>query len=242
MKKFTIVFSLFVAVIGLSLIAGETKEATGPEWHMNATTIEACTCPMFCQCYFDTKPAAHHEHGQAGKHYCLFNMGYKVNAGKYGDVDLSGAKFWVAGDLGDDFSEGNTNWAVVTFDKSLSQPQRDGIVAALGHLFPVKWKSLKTAEGTIDKWEYTDERAHATLDGGKSGEVILVRPASSATSTGPIVIKNLRYFGAPRNDGFILMPNEVQAYKVGEKAFESKGTNGFVVTVDISSKDVAKKM
>jgi hypothetical protein len=189
-----------VTILCLSLFAADEKQAAaGPEWHMNATTIEACTCPMFCQCYFDTKPAAHHEHG--GAHYCKFNMGYKVNSGKYGDVDLTGAKFWVSGDLGGDFSQGNTDWAVVTFDKAMSPGQREGIGAVLGHLFPVKWKSLKTAEGTIDKWEFTVERAHATLDGGKTAEVSLVRPTASATSSGSIVINNLRYFGAPRNDG-----------------------------------------
>ena len=53
----------------------------------------------------------------------------------------------------------------------------------------------------------------------------------------PVVIKNLRYFGAPRNDGFIMMPNTVEAYRVGDNAFEYKGTNGFMITFDINSKD-----
>ena len=57
----------------------------------------------------------------------------------------------------------------------------------------------------------------------------------------PIVIKNLKYWGAPRNDGFVLMPNEVEAYRVpASKAFEFKGTNGFMITFDITSEDVAK--
>jgi hypothetical protein len=56
----------------------------------------------------------------------------------------------------------------------------------------------------------------------------------------PIVIKNLRYWGAPRNDGFVLMPNEVEAYRVGDKAFEYKGTNGFMLTLDMNSGDLAK--
>ncbi len=53
-----------------------------------------------------------------------------------------------------------------------------------------------------------------------------------------MVIDNLRYFGAPRNTGFVLMPNEVNAYRVGAKPFEYKGTNGFMITYDINSKDV----
>jgi hypothetical protein len=37
-----------------------------------------------------------------------------------------------------------------------------------------------------------------------------------------------------------MMPNVVEAYRVGPKAFEYKGTNGFMLTLDISSKDFAK--
>lgn len=54
----------------------------------------------------------------------------------------------------------------------------------------------------------------------------------------PVVIKNLKYWGVPRNDGFVLMPNEVEAYRAGDKPFEFRGTNGFMITVDITSKDV----
>ena len=54
---------------------------------------------------------------------------------------------------------------------------------------------------------------------------------------GPIVIKNLKYFGVPRNEGFILMPNEIETYRLGDKPFEYKGTNGFMITVDMNSKD-----
>jgi hypothetical protein len=35
------------------------------------------------------------------------------------------------------------------------------------------------------------------------------------------------------------MPNEVEAYREGPKAFEYKGTNGFMLTFDMTSKDVA---
>lgn len=54
----------------------------------------------------------------------------------------------------------------------------------------------------------------------------------------PVVIKNLKFWGAPRNDGFILMPTEVQAYRAGNKPFEFNGTSGFVITIDMTSKDV----
>lgn len=212
-----------------------------PEWALDATVIEACTCPMFCQCYFASKPAGHHAHSGATEHFCRFNNAYKINKGSYGTTSLDGAKFWLSGDLGGDFSKGQMDWAVVTFDKAMTKAQRDGVAAVLAHLFPVKWNSLTTAEGSIDTWQFDKDHAIATLDGGKTAEVRLRRQEGNANRPEPPVIMNLRYWGAPRNDGFVLMPNEVQAYRVGPKAYESKGTNGFMVTFDLSSKDVSGK-
>jgi hypothetical protein len=226
-----------VLFVALGVAVGWADD-TRPEWSMNATAIEACSCPMFCQCYFNTKPAGHHEHGGGESHYCRANLAYKINKGHYGAASLDGAKFWLANDLGPDFSKGEMDWNVLTFDKSLTAVQREGITKIVGHLFPVKWKSFSTAEASIDRWEIHDTWAHAAMDGGKTAEVKLVRPAT-ANGPGPVVISNLHYWGAPRNDGFILMPNEVEAYRVGPKAFEYKGTNGFLITVDMNSNDVA---
>ncbi len=234
-------FACLAAVLALGGLAAvataeQAPKAPEPDWHMNATIIEACSCPMFCQCYFNPEPA-----GDAGHHhFCRFNNAFKVNSGHYGNVKLDGAKFWVSGDLGAEFSDGEMDWAVATFDKSLSKEQRDAIGTILGHVYPVKWKSFQTAEGAIDNWSFDGEKAVATLDGGKTAEVRLHRQAASANASGPTVIKNLKYWGVPRNDGFVLMPNDVEAYRAGDKAFEFKGTNGFMITFDISSKDVAQ--
>lgn len=232
-----------VLAAGLGASRLPSAVAAGPDWAANLTVIEACSCPMFCQCYFNTKPADHGGHGahggQGGTHFCRANNAYKINAGHYGATKLDGAKFWIAADLGDDFADGEMEWAVLYFDKPLSPPQREAIQTIVGHLFPVKWKSLKTAEGAIDKWEFTKDHAHALLDGGKTGEVKL--KGFPGMGGQPVVMKNLPYWGAPRNEGFVMMPNVVEAYRVGEKAFEFKGTNGFMVTMDITSKDVQKK-
>src|SRR6202050_3896637 len=130
----------------LALVAVNTSDRAHPDWALNAPTIEACSCPMFCQCYFNTKPAAHHEHGTAA-HYCQFNNAYKVNHGHYGPGNLEGAKFWITGDLGADFSQGNTDWALVTFDKAMTKEQQSALGAILPNVFPVKWNSFHTAEG-----------------------------------------------------------------------------------------------
>lgn len=223
----TLAIALLVGVVGGF---GDAS----PDWAMNATAIEACSCPMFCQCYFNPMPAEHHDmdHG-----YCKFNNAYRVNRGHYGGVKLDGAKFWLSGDLGAEFADGEMEWVVATFDRSLSKEQREALGAILPKLFPVKWKSFQTAEGDIT-WSHQGDTARATLDGGKTAEVNL-KSAKGLTS-GPVVMKNLAYWGAPRNDGFVMMPNQLQAYRVGDKAYEFKGTNGFMITLDMNSKDFAK--
>lgn len=228
-------------LVGFWLTAqpAEAQTATTPDWTFNATAIEACSCPMFCQCYFSTKPAAHSGHGGHGEmeHFCKFNMGYKVNKGQFGDVKLDDTKFWIAGDLGSDFSTGELDWAVLTFDPAVTKEQRDAITAIVGtRLFPAKWKSFHVAEDAPISWEASTERAEAKLDGGKAAEINLVHNPT-AMNKEPTVIANLRYWGAPRNDGFVLMPNEMHAYRLGEKAFEFKDSNGFMITVDLASAD-----
>lgn len=235
----TILFVFAISVLGVAG-AGEhpapEHPAAMPAWSMNATIIEACSCPMFCQCYFNMAPAGHSHGGGEAEHFCKFNNAFKVNKGSYGSVSLDGAKFWVAGDLGGDFSKGQMDWAHLTYDKSMTKEQRDAIAAILGHLYPVKWNAFTTGEGVM-AWSATKDAAQATLDGGKTAEVRLVR--NPGNTPDPVVIQNLKYWGAPRNTGFVLMPNEIEAYRVGQKAFEFKGTNGFMITFDLTSKDVA---
>jgi hypothetical protein len=225
---------------GAPVMAAEKAAGSAtPSWSVNATAIEACSCPMFCQCYFNTKPAAHHDHGGESKHYCRANLAYKVNRGNYGALKLDGTKFWISSDLGADFSKGQMDWAVLTYDKATTPDQRKAIAEIVGHLFPVKWNSLTTAEADIDTWRFDKDTAVATMDGGKTAEVRLTRFAGMTDE--PIVIRNLPYWGAKRHDGFVLMPNEVEAYRVGPNAFEYKGTNGFLITIDMNDRDVAAR-
>ena len=226
-------------VVGLSvfLSLGAAGQPAA-EWAMNATIIEACSCPMFCQCYFNPHPAEHTDQGQHKGHgkgtFCKFNNAFRVNSGHHGATKLDGAKFWVAGDLGPDFSMGQMEWAVLHFDSAVTPAQRAAIGEILGRLYPVKWTSFSMGADAAMEWTATKDRAVARLDGGKIAEVVLNR--SQGMTGDQIVMKNVPYFGAPRNDGFIMMKNDVEAYRAGQKAFEFKGTNGFMITVDIDSK------
>ncbi len=224
---------------GANAMAGEPMKVATPDWAMNATIIEACSCPMFCQCFFNEKTAAHHDHASGrSEHFCKGNLAYTINRGHYGETKLDGARFWLAGDLGERLTDG-MEWLVVTFDPSVGPEQRTAISTILSHVYPFPVKDMKLGKDATIDWKTTADGAVAKLDGGKAGEIVL-RRFQGADANDPVVIKNLRYIGAPRNDGFLLMPNEVQAYRVGDRAFEFRNTNGFMVTIDISSKDVAK--
>ena len=237
---------LIISVVSLAavvFIGATTKKSTkSPEWSMNATLIEACSCPMFCQCYFNPEPAVHPSGGggihagHQGGHYCKFNIAWKVNKGTYKGTDLAGAKYWIAGDLGSNFGSGHTDWAVVTFDPSVTKEQRAGIAEILGKVYPVKWQSFSVATDAPIAWKASRDRAMAMIGDGQAGEIGLAR--FQGMTNDPVVIRNLRYFGAPRNDGFVMMPNELETYREGPKAFEFKGTNGFMLTFDMTSKDV----
>jgi hypothetical protein len=249
MKRLLIASFLALAVSAPALASShmDKAKAAGADnaWSMNATIIEACSCPMFCQCYFASKPAAHaamatdgHDHG-ASEHYCRANNVFRVNKGMYGKTRLDGAKFWAAMDLGDDFSDGTMKWAVVTFDPAVTPEQREGIKTVLTHLYPVKWESFEVGSDLPIEWSHTGDHAVAKLDGGKAGEVVLNGASVNRNAGTPVVINNLKYWGAPRHTGFVLMPNEVEAYRQGPNAFEYKGTNGFMITFDIDSKTAA---
>ncbi len=244
-------FILVAVVASFALAQGQQRtvrpqsadlQQDRPEWALNMTAIEACSCPMFCPCYFNTSPASHSGHGEGEMHFCLFNMAWKVNSGHHGDTNLAGAKFWISGDLGDSWSDGEMEWAHVRFDPAVTEAQRKGILAALPHLFPAKWKSFTVGEDAAVEWSATKDRAVAKLAGGEAAEITLNRVPQSNTEEA-VVIHNLKYWGAPRNDGFVLMTTEHHATKQtpdGVKPYEFKNSNGFMITVDINADDAAK--
>lgn len=126
---------------------------------------------------------------------------------------------------------------MLTFDPAVKPEQREAIKTILGHVYPVKWSSFTVANDSAMEWNAGKEKAEARLNGGKTAEVVLKKFAGMTSE--PVVMKNLKYWGVPRNDGFVMMPNEVETYRAGEKSFEFKGTNGFMITLDINSQDVA---
>ena len=76
------VFALSLALVSIGWGASPAAASADTDWSLNATIIEACSCPMFCQCYFATKPAGHSGHeGHAEEHFCRANNAFRVNTG-----------------------------------------------------------------------------------------------------------------------------------------------------------------
>ena len=232
-RSIALLAALLAGAISVTAFAADKPQKGGGEWSLDGTIIEACSCPMFCSCYFGSgHPAAHHDMAtHEEEHFCRFNNVYRVNKGHYKNVKLDGVKFWVAGDLGAEFAKGG-EWGTLVFDKAMTKEQRDAVGMMMGKMYPMKWGSFTTGEGDI-AWTADAKGAHATLDDGKGGEVALTKGGFGEKGGTP-VIQGLQYWAADHNDGFVLMPNTVESFKEGPKPFEYNNTNGFMITVHLA--------
>lgn len=210
------------------------KYATEPNWMMNATVIEGCSCPVFCMHYYTTKPSHTYEGCGGDAHVCHFHHAFRVNKGYYGNVKLHGIKFWVAGQTDGNFSKGKIPWSAITFDPSVTREQRNALVSLIQHLYQVERDSLTIARDARMEWHAGKDNAEALLDGGKIAEVVL--RSMPKMDGDPVVIQNLTFWGAHRNNGFTLIPSKVIAYRAGGRQFEFRDSSGFVTTIEIRSK------
>jgi len=214
-----------VAVLGvLVLLALATSGTASPErskvFHVTADTIEGCSCPLFCPCYFNTEPA--------DPHMCQFNNVYRFRPGShYGNVDLSGAIVWISGDLGGEWgkkAEMPTEWATVTFDQKTTPEQRQAIAAIFGKVFPVKWKKQAIREDVIE-WSESPTVAAAKMKSGMADISIAMWKGPNAKE--PTVLKNVQYWGSKSNEGFVL--GKSTHHFDGDVKFAHKDANGFTV-------------
>ena len=214
-----------VLVVGLGavLLAGhhEAEDRSG-RYDIRATAIEACSCPLFCSCYYNPEPTDGHK--------CEFNMAYKFEEGShYGDVDLSGALLWLSGDLGDHFGDMETEWAIVTHDKRTTPEQREAIGFWINTVFPVKWAGGVTGAEDEITWTDGEKVAHAKLASGDA-EITLTKVFDAHGKQAAAV--NTNYFGAHTNEGFLLA--HATHYRKGAREYHYEGRNGFMVTNRIS--------
>jgi hypothetical protein len=220
MKKPLSLFLFLVAAAAI-LAAGPAPKST--TYDVTADTIEGCSCPLFCTCYFGPS---------ADEHSCKANNVYKFrNGSRYGDVDLSDQIVWVSLDLGGEWHQHPgpgmpTKWAVVTFDKKSSDAQRKAIGEVLNIVFPVKWEKFSTREDSI-AWHDDAKMANAKMASGMA-EISLDKVGTSRPDKSqPVVIKNLQYWFSNSNDGFVLAYSN--HHWDGENKFKQEKRNGFTI-------------
>ena len=68
----------------LALAVSLAVALEGASWRMKADYVEACSCHLFCQCYFNK---------QAEHPICEFNMAVTVKEEHSRNVDLANAKY-----------------------------------------------------------------------------------------------------------------------------------------------------
>lgn len=210
------------------LFAGLAVAAAGPAkssaaYDVTVDTIEGCSCPLFCPCYFGPS---------ADEHMCQFNNVYKFRKGShYGATDLSDQIVWMSGDLGGEWHQNPgpgmpTNWVVVTFDKNSTPEQRKAIEKVVNTVFNVKWTKMTTREDSIT-WQDDPKTARAKMASGMA-EISLDKTSTSRPDkASPVVVKNLQYWFSSSNEGFVL------AYSThhfdGETPFSHQKRNGFTI-------------
>jgi hypothetical protein len=206
----------------------QDKAAAKPDFDITASYIEACSCDMFCPCYFNTRSTHHHEGD-----YCRANLVLRTDKGYYKDTKLDGAKVWLATDLGSDWSTGKDSWVVIHYDPAVTAAQKAAFNDILGQLYPMKWEhaDVDTA-GFLWKVDTKTGQAHAKMDNGK-GEVILERVQGNAPAH-EVVVYNLKYWLAQSNNGFRMWKNKHEAFEGHGRNFSYDGTNGFLITIHFS--------
>jgi hypothetical protein len=142
-------------------------------------------------------------------------MATRVLTGKHGDTDLTGMKFWLAGDPGPNWAtKGQAEWLVVTFEPKATKEQErrpDG--------GPVEFDA-SDIEWTVSPDGRT---AHAKTANG-NGEVTLTRFDGANPTTGA-QIQHVKYFGATGNSPFTLYHSD-HYFKGFGKSYELKEING----------------
>lgn len=216
MKRWATASLLVVLVVPL-IASSPTK----PTWRMRADYVEACSCHLFCPCYFNK----HAEHP-----HCEFNMAVNVREGYSGTTSLQGAKYWLTGDLGDEWgTKHKGSWVVVSFDPATTKDQRDALAPMILKTYGLDWGDVKVQEAKIETARSGDI-VEAKLGGGQLASMKLQREPG-ADGKG-VVLQNVKYFGAQKNDGFELYRSLEHRAAVMGHDFSYSDRNAFLISID----------
>src|SRR5882672_11029525 len=102
------------------------EKSSKPDFDMTASYIEACSCDMFCPCYFNTRSTNHLSMGEhhMDVHVCRANLVLTVDKGYYEDTKLDGDKVWLGCGVGSDWSTGKDSCLVLNFNAAVSKKKQ----------------------------------------------------------------------------------------------------------------------
>ena len=210
-----------ISLLSISMLLLMATTPAKPTWQMKADYVEACSCHLFCPCYFNK----HAEHP-----HCEFNMAVKVREGHSGATNLAGAKYWLTGDLGDEWGTNKKGaWVAVSFDPSTTKEQRDALAPMILKTYGLEWGEVKVQEAAIEISQSGDI-AEAKLGGGQMAHMKLQREPG-ADGKG-VVLKNVKYFGAQNNNGFELYRSLDHSANVQGHQFSYSDRNAFLISID----------
>jgi hypothetical protein len=94
-------------------------------WSIKGDYVEACSCDFLCPCISKNMTTP------ANRDFCKVTLGYDIQQGKFGDVDLEGVKFIVVAQSPAIMAEGN--WAVgLIIDSAASDAQVEAVSTIAG--------------------------------------------------------------------------------------------------------------
>ena len=213
------------AVLGLVIARPHAAE---PQWYIKAHIDEACSCNLFCPCYFNPEPDGDR---------CNFNNVFSVDKGNYGKVTLDGMKVWISGNLNGQLAKG-FDGVVLAFEPTASPEQVDAFGKAVAKVYGLPIAKVDTSDRTTINISHAPGR-HVASRGDDKGHVELTLPDASAQDPKNVpVIKNLRYFAA-RNSGFNLYYG-THRYKGHGYDYAYTKRNGFTIDIEAGTPPAAK--
>jgi hypothetical protein len=118
-----------------------TPPAQRTPYRVKAQSVEACSCAHGCNCQFGGTP---------NEGICEFVIGYEVQEGRFGNVDLRGMRAVVAAKYPNAIHEGHGH--VVLFVDERARPEQVQAFATIlsGQMGGMPWEAIA---GTIEKFE-----------------------------------------------------------------------------------------
>lgn len=147
-------------------------------------------------------------------------------------MKLDGAKYWLTGDLGDEWGTNKKGkWVVVSFDPATSKEQRDALAPIILKTYGLEWGELKVQEAPITITR-TADIAEAKLGDGQLAYMKLKRiPGMDGKG---VTLHNVAYFGAQSNEGFELYKSIEHRADVAGHKFSYTDRNVFLISIDTS--------